>query len=223
MSFADEFTPTWGEIIRPAIDEDLSDLGLRAHRVDVTKISGSIITEIMDGIAHARLVLGEISTMSGGNRNANVLYEVGLAHALRQRQEVLLIRNDEDRIPFDVAPIRIHRYWPEDPAKSRILISETIRDCLHEVDLTRSLKVQQAVESLDDACLNLIHQHHEQSSLALGQQSQMGQVLTAIPIRLGVFKLLELGMVRCDADIRQNLYAYHWTPFGKAVLQKLGY
>ena len=30
MSFADEFTKAWAEIIRPAVDEDLSDWALSA-------------------------------------------------------------------------------------------------------------------------------------------------------------------------------------------------
>jgi len=38
----------------------------------------------MDGIAHARLILGDVSPVSGDYPNANVMYEIGLAHALRQ-------------------------------------------------------------------------------------------------------------------------------------------
>ena len=223
MSFADEFMSAWTDIIRPAVEEDLNDLKLKAHRVDATKISGSIIAEIMDGIAHARVVLGEISTMSTGNRNANVMYEVGLAHALRQAEEVVLIRRDDARINFDIASIRVHRYWPEDAARSRELISGTIRECIQEVDLRKGLKVQQAVESLDDACLGLIEQFHRQPSFGFQQQKTMGEVLTAVPVRLAVFKLLELGIVRSDTQIRQHLYAYHWTPFGKMVMRRLGF
>ncbi|MBI3467147.1 MAG: hypothetical protein HY000_29385 [Planctomycetes bacterium] len=201
----------------------MADLGLKAHRVDVTKISGSIVTEIMEGIAHARIVLGEVSTMANGSRNANVMYEVGLAHALRQAEEVVLFRTDSDRIPFDVASIRIHRYVPTDVVDSRTLIADTIRECLREIDLKKAIKVQQAVESLDDACLGLIEQHYTQVSFGFQQQLTMGQVLTAVPIRLAVFKLLELGVVRCDANMRQHMYAYHWTPFGKAVIARLGF
>ena len=58
MSFASCFTATWEEILKPAIVA----VGLKPHRVDITKTSGSILTEIMDGIAHARVVLADIST-----------------------------------------------------------------------------------------------------------------------------------------------------------------
>lgn len=223
MSFADEFRGVWQDIIQPAVEQDLAASGLKARRVDVGRISGSIITEIMDGIAHAKIVLGEISTMSNGSRNANVLYEVGLAHALRQPEEVVLIRKDDDRLNFDVAPIRVHRYSPEEIAGSRILIADTIRDCLREVDLTKGLKVEQAVESLDDACLSLIEQLHTGPWFSLNQEQTMEQVLTGIPKRLAVFKMLELGIVRSRAAMEQHRYAYHWTPFGKAVIAKLGF
>ena len=161
--------------------------------------------------------------MSNGSRNANVMYEVGLAHALRQPEEVVIFRSDSDRIPFDVASIRVHRYSPDDIAASRRLIADTIRECLRQIDLKKAIKVQQAVESLDDACLGLIEQNYGQPSFGFQQQQTKGQVLTAVPIRLAVFKLLELGIVRCAANMRQHMYAYHWTPFGKAVMAKLGF
>lgn len=223
MSFADEFTAAWADIIRPAIEENLEDMGLTPHRVDVTKIGGSIITEIMDGIAHARLVLGEISTMSNGNRNPNVMYEVGLAHALRQPEEVVLIRRDDTRINFDIASIRVHRYWSDDAPKSRQLIADTIRECIREVDLRKGLKTQQAIESLNDKCLELIEEFHKQPSFAFRRQQTMGDILSGVPINVAVLKLLELGIVRTDADMRQHVYSYRWTPFGRTVIRRLGF
>ena len=66
-------------------------------RVNATILFGSIITDILDGIAHSKLVLADISVATtgkwAGQRNGNVMYEVGLAHAVRQSTEVLLIRS----------------------------------------------------------------------------------------------------------------------------------
>ena len=50
MPFHDEFTPVWDRAIQPAIDEDVAE-PIRARRVDATIISGSVITDILDGIA----------------------------------------------------------------------------------------------------------------------------------------------------------------------------
>src|SRR5262249_20798391 len=54
MSFAPEFDDRWVRVIEPCIREDL---GLKANRVDYNCSGESIIHDILDGIAHARLVL----------------------------------------------------------------------------------------------------------------------------------------------------------------------
>ena len=70
MSFHDEFTPVWEMAIRPAIEQG-SGGQLRARRVNATVLSGSVITDILDGIAHSRLVLADISVARKGSGVAN--------------------------------------------------------------------------------------------------------------------------------------------------------
>ena len=65
MPFSREFDPIWKRAIKPAIEEDLGNGNYKANRVDVTTISGTIITDILDGIAHATLVFPGISFFSG--------------------------------------------------------------------------------------------------------------------------------------------------------------
>src|SRR5438094_97686 len=76
MSFADEFKPIWEDAMVPAIQEDLEGGNkYLAHRVDITTLSGSIVAEIFDGVAHAMLVFADISVTStgawAGQRNGN--------------------------------------------------------------------------------------------------------------------------------------------------------
>ena len=47
------------------------------------------------------------------SRNPNVLYELGLAHALKK--PVVLISSNEHDIPFDVRHIRVIYYNMNDP------------------------------------------------------------------------------------------------------------
>jgi hypothetical protein len=65
MSFAPEFDDVWTQAIRPAVEQDTRKSPF-AHRVDATTLAGSIITEILDGIAHARLVFADVSICSSG-------------------------------------------------------------------------------------------------------------------------------------------------------------
>jgi hypothetical protein len=124
--------------------------------VDATKVSGNIITEIMDGIAHARLILGDVSPVSGDYPNANVMYEIGLAHALRQPCEVLLVARYKMPRMFDIGAIRVHTYYTKKPEYCRTEIAGLLTSCLKEIDFVKSVKVQMAIEALDDKCLRLL-------------------------------------------------------------------
>jgi hypothetical protein len=109
---------------RPAFDSAGSDefLGiegrlLTAIRTDIRQSGDSILTEIIDGIAHSQLVLADISTKTRWResqtvqtaRNSNVLMEVGLALACRQPVELILVRDDDDPLIFDLSHIPVLR------------------------------------------------------------------------------------------------------------------
>ena len=112
MSFDHRYDQRFEEVFTPAI-ESVNGNGsiLKAHRVDVSQSGDSIITDILDGIAHCQLVLADVSCIGrdsvtgNGFRNGNVMYEVGLALACRHPSEVLLVRDDHDPFLFDTSTI----------------------------------------------------------------------------------------------------------------------
>ena len=145
MSFESVFTPRWTNVIQPGIRE----AGLEPYRVDMPRLSTSIPADIVTGICHSRLILADI-TATGGQRNGNVMYEVGLAHAFRQPEEVLLFRSDQERLLFDVTTVRVGDYSPDiDIAESKAKIVDVVRSALHEVDTLKSLAVGRAASELD--------------------------------------------------------------------------
>jgi hypothetical protein len=112
MSFEGRFRERYQDVIQPAIEsETISGLALRAHRVDNSKTGDSILSEIVDGIAHSRLVLADVSVIDEGRytgvpiRSGNVMYEVGVALACRNPSDVLLVRDDSKDFLFDVSTI----------------------------------------------------------------------------------------------------------------------
>ena len=112
MTFSDDYRPHFDEVIAPAIRlVRVGGVSLEPRRVDESKSGDSILTEIVGGIAHSQLVLADVSSIgrdvkSGRpHRNGNVMYEVGIALACRQPEEVLLIRDDKDPFLFDVSTI----------------------------------------------------------------------------------------------------------------------
>lgn len=112
MSFQKTFKKRFEKVIKPAIEsEPFSGIELQAYRVDNSKTGDSILTDIVHGIAHSRLVLADVSVVDTGLdtkkpvRNGNVMYEVGVALACRNPSDVLLIRDDKERFLFDVSTI----------------------------------------------------------------------------------------------------------------------
>ena len=113
MSFHEMYEERYQKVIKPAIEEITLPGGvkLNANRVDTSKSGDSILTDIMDGVAHSQFILADVSTMGCDSktnyayRNGNVMYEVGLALACRQPCDVLLIRDDHDSFLFDVSTI----------------------------------------------------------------------------------------------------------------------
>ena len=190
MSFDRRFQPRWDNVIVPAI----RDVGLEPDRVDAAKFSDSILTKILSGIGQATLVFADVSEIDGV-RNANVMYEVGIAHAVRQPQEVILFRSDSSKLPFDVSNIRVNSYSPDkNPVAARGAIYEALQDSLTELDLTRSLAVQGALASLDHVSASFLREAvlKGQVEQPLGTGAQ--ETLENAWKREAVVRLLDLGL-----------------------------
>ena len=93
MPFADEFEPVH-EAIRAAIES----AGLEPLRADDIFSTRAGMEKILRGIAEAEVVVADMS-----GQNANVFYEVGIAHTHRDNV-ILLMRRDDD-FPFDLQHI----------------------------------------------------------------------------------------------------------------------
>ena len=146
MSFEQRFARRWEDVIQPAIQA----VPLEPFRVDSSEVNDSILTEILDGIATSRLVFADISPLTSDIRNANVMYEVGIAHAARAPQEVILFRDDDRPLPFDVTNARVKRYDPDsDPEGARSSLTSALLGALSEIDLTRSKTVLALAAQLD--------------------------------------------------------------------------
>jgi hypothetical protein len=224
MPFHDEFTSIWSNAIQPAIDDDIPG-PIKARRVDATLLSGSIITDILDGIAHSRLVLADISVATtgrwAGQRNGNVMYEVGLAHAVRQSTEILLIRSDNEPINFDIAHINIHSYDPQDIDATRSKLARLANDLLKQIEQEKSLMVTKAVDGLDADCIFYIREYAIRGAFVGPDPKTMGEQLVSITNKAALARLQHLGIIKCDLQPNHPMPIYYVTNFGKAVAKRI--
>ncbi len=224
MSFDAQFDNRWNHVIAPAI----INAGFEPHRVDNRNVSDSILTEILDSISNASLVIADITAIGELNdkpiRNANVLYEVGLAHAVRLPEEVLMFRSDSKPLLFDTYNVRVNRYDPEgNPTGTRELIIHYIQSSIRDVQLQRSLAVERGVRQLDLRTLGtLVKARANQISHPEGPDLVVAAELRSIE------RALELDMLRTEFSRGQvgqesvaSLSKYRLTPFGASVLQAI--
>lgn len=80
-----------------------NSLGLTARRADELTSVSEIMQDVWASIVAARVVIADITM-----RNANVFYELGLAHTLGK--PVVLITQDVKDTPFDISTIRLIEY-----------------------------------------------------------------------------------------------------------------
>jgi hypothetical protein len=235
MPFSRAFASSWDKIFCKAI----GDVGLKPFRVDVRSVSDSIMIDILRGISRARLVLADISAVSGPWPNGNVLYELGIAHAQRVPETVIVVRSGNRQLPFDLRHIRVFPFDRTKPKPARHKIATLLNDALHEAALLREELVQRAWAAMDPVCRYIlstrwfVEQSEHEAGFVLGAFSAPdGTHGTYGPwshaeARGGFLRLNELGAIEAT---EQKLVVgprtaapplvYRWTSLGEAVARK---
>ena len=237
MPFGDEFESRWQSVFSPAIKKKT----LEPYRVDVREVSDSILTDILDGIGRARLVLVDTSFQQQDNRppgpNVNVMYELGIAHAMRLPEEVIVVRDtaSTDEAPFDISHIRYRRFDPIDENAARSIIVNLIGSALKAIDITRDIIVSRTLDSLDPDAMRFLGTIGSQDSFdlcpfdpdrkglyGLGERDSTEEELRDIAcdlIQLGVLRSGDPGPP--DKRIYGGVSEYLVTDLGKAVWERL--
>jgi hypothetical protein len=239
MPFASEFASVWEKAISPAVER----CGLKPYRVDMRKACDSILIDILDGVAHARLILVDLSTVScrptsllpafSTNAlenpqfaNGNVMYELGLAHATRQAEEVILVRNQTDsRLLFDVSGVRVHSYPPSNLEFASEIFENLIREALGSIDRTKSLQVGKALQAITVDEIRLIRRWWPYSFMIYPEEPD-GDMKHQVPssISVAASELQKLGMLHVTPPGPGSKFSINlsWTEFGNAVVKALG-
>jgi len=104
MPFGEWFDRYYQEIYTPAIKE----AGFEPVRGDELFNTGSVVEQIWDQIEKSKILLADLT-----GKNANVFYELGLAHAARKA--VVFTAASVDDVPFDLRHLRVIIYDVREP------------------------------------------------------------------------------------------------------------
>jgi len=223
MSFSGAYQARFDEVVAPAISS-VSYCGgkLAPLRVDLSKTGDSILTDIVDGIAHSALILADVSVIGRDSktgqpyRNGNVMYEVGLALACRQPAEVLLLRDDRDSFLFDVSTVPHMNLDFSDPDAARERISSELQGRLNEVNKFHDARIALAVASLtahERTLLEVFSKFDTTHHFALPTTNL--HLISAMP------RLLDKGLIRTVSITSEGHARFAWTELGYSLAKDL--
>ena len=109
-------------LIHPALDQ----LGVTGRETGEIVDQGNIRTDMFQMLLTADLVVADVSI-----HNANVFYELGVRHSLRDRHTFMLSCK-VDRLPFDLQTDRYFTYKKEAPADSLEDLKKALRVTIDE-------------------------------------------------------------------------------------------
>jgi hypothetical protein len=121
MPFRPELKPIYEDHVVNALKRD----GLSVKRADDFFTAHAVMEDIWAAICASRVVIADCT-----DRNPNVFYEIGLAHAIGK--PVVLITQRREDVPFDLQGIRyIHyAYTPRGMSAFEEALARTVRETL---------------------------------------------------------------------------------------------
>lgn len=133
-----DFDKVSEELIGPA----LAAVGAEGREtLDIVK-SGNIRTDMFRRLLTADLVVADLSI-----HNANVFYELGIRHALRDHGTFML-RSDADAFPFDLQTDRYFTYDSQNPAASLPKLIDALQSVKDEIEKDYTAKDSPVFTSL---------------------------------------------------------------------------
>ncbi len=99
MPFKNEFDGVWLNVIKPTVEAQ----NAKCIRADNIFKVGSILKDILKSIEESDYIIADLS-----EKNPNVYYELGYAHALKKN--VILLTQDIANLPFDIRDKRVIKY-----------------------------------------------------------------------------------------------------------------
>lgn len=236
MPFSSAFRQAFERVIEPAIRKVTVHGRPLSPRIINRATSGSpdIHEQIFDAILHSRLVIGDMTVQAscasgdGALRwqpNANVAYEVGLASAWRNPEDILLIYqgHPDHSYSFDIQNLRHVQYDPTSDTSIMALADEIVR-ALNQSSFLAKLAYQRILESASPSAIQFMHQEARRAFPEISFQDAGMPIMDA---RIhAATELLSCGALKNRHVVPQGPgkgigVIYEWTELGLRMLLSL--
>src|SRR5258708_676371 len=220
MPFHKKLKPKFQAIKKIAKNVGLED----AERIDEDLKVDLIPDKILDRIANSKFLIFDLSDdpkhQPAKQINGNVLYELGIAIAIRESSDMLIIRdkNSESEIPFNTRQLPIHEH-----GKALNELEKMLKDSLENQAWHKSKRVRAIAERLDmhPSMTGVIDRFYQ--NIPEGEDDHFSLYPgTDLFAQISINRLLDLRILRLGTAHRAQKLSYNWTPFGRAVLKSLG-
>lgn len=216
MSFDNQYENVYTDLIIPSIKKLNTELKkeeqLSIYRAKDPKYTRSGWIDILEHLYTARIVLGVLS-----GDNANVFYELGIAHATQQIERQLLIAEKDYKPKFDLKDLIYTKYDPDNLSASADELCDSIRDTLKLYDIKKDRLLSKAKKKLSYYEFELMLKYGCKSHWAVSPKSTDLDTINGLAY-LCHAELIYLATVPRGKAIE---YSYWWTDLGNAVLNRL--
>jgi hypothetical protein len=237
MPLAQKYNAVFENLIEKATGQvaDKRGITLRAFRSDkdLRTLSGWI--QVMEHLYPAQIVLGVLTE----EINANVFYELGIAHATQPLSRQILIAENNYDPRFDTKDLIFMRYDPADPAASVDELALWIGNALNSWSYKQELVIRKAIAQLSpfDFEFMMIWGGHRNFAIGTSRggpenyQRLMESLFKNQAAFLdGVFKrhceaigrLGEIGLIGLNTETKDKTvyFSNYWTDLGNLVLME---
>ena len=144
MPFSNKYDLIYGEIKR-----HLLNTGFVCNRADEIFGSVPIMSNVLKEILRAHFVIADLT-----DQNANVFYELGIAHSFKDVHNIVLISQNLDDVPFDIRHLSTIIYNEDNIKHLTSSIHKTIKANSHFFSFFEALQ--------KNSIINLIHDDKEE-------------------------------------------------------------
>lgn len=133
------------DIVYGSVKDALEIAGYNCVRADDISGSTAIMNKILQEMLSAQFVIADLSTS-----NANVFYELGIAHSFKDAKNVIIIKGKDEKCPFDLTHLSYIEYGLNNLKYLTSSIIKYLNDAKYISDFYEMLNLKGIINLISD-------------------------------------------------------------------------